>query len=439
MLKTLTLILAAMLSACGRDSEGSSLDQRIEAAKQQIGRDTCFQTQAPSQCEWDDFSIGPDSFNMAKRSDASILVMDPDFTVAANPFLLRYRNRILGYYEFDETHDEFAPMTLVARLPRLLGQVEVSFAGPEFIPASALTEVAKAAGKTYASLNLTSLPGHGAIVLGHLVDLVPEQPLVVVKMNTREIPAELCSSLNADSIDRVKARIASRAASLRALMARHNVRYVNASFGSTTKTMANDWSAVCHSTPPGTEQLRSLLSMLEPIYETLFNTPGVIAAQASAELGDPSDFPFDQRTERLANRVRVGHFSSTASGLDGDGRGSLVKTEQFPANGADVFLNWGCGGYKESCGEPHYRVVGGFGLSEATDPIMTTSFITPLAVARLVNLKNVRHPQEPWSNELVAQLQSDLTPPKCGTGKEACVYQDPIANRQLEVYRLNYK
>lgn len=439
--KIAILILAAMLPACEPAGGDSALDERIEAAKQQISHDTCFRTQDPSLCDWDDFEIGRNTFNMARRSDESILVAD-EFTSAANPFLLRYRNRILSYYEFDEENDEFAPKSLVVRLPRTLGRVLVSFAGPEFIPASALTEISKAVNETYRSLNLAELPGHGAVVLGHLVDLVPEQPLVVVNRGALlSLPTELCSSLSQGIVDGAKARIASRAASLRAILAQNNVRYVNASFGSTTHSLSDSWSSVCHSTPPGAEQMRSLLSIFEPVYETLFNTPGVIAAQASAEQGDPADYPFDQRIDRFANRLRVGHFSSTASGLDGDGRGALSKTGQFPVNnaGADVYLNWGCVGYPPSCSEPHYQAVGDIGMSQGTVPIMSSSYITPLAVARLVYLRNVYHPQEPWTNDLVAQLQSDLRPPKCGAGRDPCLYQDPIAHRELEIYRLGYK
>jgi hypothetical protein len=72
--------------------------------------------------------------------------------------------------------------------------------------------------------------------------------------------------------------------------------------------------------------------------------------------------------------------------------------------------------------------------------LMSTSYVTPLAVARLVNLRYANHAGEPMSNALVRALERELTPPLCGDGgDQPCVYQDPIAHRQLEPYRLRYR
>jgi hypothetical protein len=44
------------------------------------------------------------------------------------------------------------------------------------------------------------------------------------------------------------------------------------------------------------------------------------------------------------------------------------------------------------------------------------------------------------SNALVQALRQELTPSLCGDGGgQPCVYQDPIAHRQLEIYRLGYE
>ena len=118
----------------------------------------------------------------------------------------------------------------------------------------------------------------------------------------------------------------------------------------------------------------------------------------------------------------------------------MSKVEQFPTDrDADVYLNWGCEG-PDVCADPHYRVAGLFGLGSGTLPIMSTSYVTPLGLARLVNLRYANHGAEPMSNALVQTLRQELTPSLCGAnGDQPCVYQDPIVHQQLELYRLHYQ
>jgi len=89
------------------------------------------------------------------------------------------------------------------------------------------------------------------------------------------------------------ARHAAIAASLKQVMAEHNVRFINASFGSTALTLATEWSRTCGGAAPSNELLDQVLHVYDPIYDLLFNTDGVIAAHAAANLGSPFDYPFD--------------------------------------------------------------------------------------------------------------------------------------------------
>jgi len=185
------------------------------------------------------------------------------------------------------------------------------------------------------------------------------------------------------------------------------------------------------------------LHVYDPIYDVLFHSEGVIAAQAAANLGSAADYPFDQASPRYPNRVRVGFISSRRSGLDEVGRGAVEKTDQFPVLGdADVYLNWGCemSATTPLCAEPHYEFAGPFGFGTATVPLMSTSYVDPLGIARLIHLRYSRHEGESMSDALIQTLRRELTPVLCGaTGSEPCVYQDPIAHRQLELYRLGYE
>jgi len=172
----------------------------------------------------------------------------------------------------------------------------------------------------------------------------------------------------------------------------------------------------------------------------LFHTDGVIAAHAAANLGAPIDFPFDQRSPQFPNRVRVGFISSLASGLDELGRGAVDKADQFPRSGdADVYLNWGCEMFV-GCADPHYEMAGPYGLGSIAVTLMSSSYVNPLGLGRLINLRYAKHAGEPMTNELIQTLERELTPSACGDdGAHPCVYQDPILHHQLEIYRQKYR
>jgi hypothetical protein len=414
-----------------------ALQERIDDAVGSIQSDTCFAQGDISMCQWADYEVGPDQFDMARSTGEAILVID-DFGAGLFPNFVRYRNRLLGFYRIDG--DNVEAQVLSVHLPKRLGDVLVSFAGPEFIPASALTRVAMAAGPVYKKLNLLYL-GHSGVVFGHLVDLVPEQPLVLLDMaHLLELPPVFCQGIDSQTLAAARLHVAAIAASLKQVMTDLNVRFVNASFGSTAPLLAVEWSRTCGGAIPSSEQLQQLLHVQEPIYDLLFNSPGVITAHAAVNRGSPADFPFDQASAQYPNRVRVGFISSLSSGLDEVGRGTVQKAEQFPADGdADVYLNWGCQ-VLGPCADPHYQLTGLYGLGTGTVPLMSSSYINPLALARLVNLRYANHQTEPMSNALVQTLEHELTPSLCGAGGgQPYVYQDPILHHQLEPYRLQYE
>jgi len=433
---------AGLLAGCWGDDRRPPpgdpvLQHRIDDAVASLQADTCFAQGDPSRCDWADYDIAPARFDMARSTGEAILVID-DFGAGLFPELVRYRNRLLGFYRIDG--DKLEAQVLSVHLPRRLGDVLVSFADPEFIPAHALTRVASAAASTYGKLDLLYL-GHGGVVFGFLVELVPEQPLVLLDMaHLLELPPELCHGLDPQALATATAHVAAVAASLKQVMTDHNVHFVNASFGSTVPVLATDWARTCGGAVPDGEQLQQLLHIYDPVYDVLFHSPGVIAAHASANLGSPADFPFDQVTARYPNRVRVGLFSSLRSGLDDLGRGAVQKVEQYPVDGdADVYFNWGCETLGP-CADRSYQLVGAFGLASGPLLVMSSSYINPLGLARLVNLRYANHDGEPMTDGLIQTLKQELTPSLCGPdGAQPCVYQDPIVHEQLELYRLSYQ
>lgn len=416
------------------------LAERIRGAVESIRADSCFAEEDTSLCVWADYDISPARFEMERSTGEAVLVID-DFGPGVYPLLLRYRNRLRGFYRIEG--EQVQAQALSVHLPERLGDALVSFAGPEFIPARELAPVGAAASEIYGDLNLFYY-GHGGLVFGHLVELVPEQPLVLLELAPLvELPAAVCAGIEDDTLAAVTGHFAAVAASLKQLMNEQDVRFVNASFGSSVSTVADAWGRACSGAVPSDAELRRLLHVYDPIFDLLFATEGIVTAQAAANLGDPEDFPFDQVSARFANRVRAGFFSSLSSGLDAAGRGVVQKAEQFPAAGdADVYVNWGCefSGVDSTCADPHYEFAAPFGLGTATVPLMSSSYVDPLVLARLVNLRYANHAGEPMSDGLIQTLRQELTPSQCGEdGLTPCLYQDPIVHRQLEPYRLGYE
>jgi hypothetical protein len=410
-----------------------ALQARIDAAIASVESDPCVTQDAG--CEWADYEIGPAQLRLPWSTGEAILVIDE--LAGFVPELVRYRNRIRGYYRVNGDHIELQVRSV--HLPRRFGDVLVGFA--DSTPAADLVAVSVAVSEAYRRLNLPSYVGHGGIVLSHLIDLVREQPLLLIDNTSLfQIASAMCTSgITPDTLAQATARNAALAADLRQLMTAHNVRFVNASFGTSSPVLALAWERTCGTPVPSTDQLRQLLHTEDAINDVLFHSDGVITAHAGANLGDPLDFPFDQVNVQYPNQVRIGFISSASSGLDEHGRGTVHKVQQFPDSGsADVYLNWGCepAGVELSCATPHYQMVANYGLAVFTLPFMATSFINPLGAARLIKLRNANHAGEPMTNALIQTLKQELTPPLCGpAGDQPCVYQDPIAHDQLEGVR----
>lgn len=103
------------------------LEKRVAEAVAKIQSDTCFAGDDTSLCAWSDYEIGPTQFEMAKSTTEAVLVID-DFGAGFYPQLVRYRNRLLGFYRVDEAR--VVSQVLSVHLPQTLGDVLVSFAGP---------------------------------------------------------------------------------------------------------------------------------------------------------------------------------------------------------------------------------------------------------------------------------------------------------------------
>ncbi|WP_075098038.1 hypothetical protein [Sandaracinus amylolyticus] len=401
--------------------------------------DTCFRdAEDTSGCAWvaheyDPAELAPEMGS----SDEAILLVDslPRLTTA----MFRYRARLRGYHRVGPD-GTIAPAAHTWRLPAALHETLESLRRPYSVPAAWLEPVADALYESYGSILLDDV-GHGGFVFATLAEPTSRHPIVLLDgLDFTDFAPELfCAPASDTTVTaRLEARTRVVAASLRALIRTSGVRYVSYSAGWSLPVMRTTWDAFCSGEPPSDAVMRERLATFAPIAEVLFATEGVIAAHAGDASENSLDFPFDQRSDVYPNRVRVGFFTALDSGLDALGRGASSELEAWPGpTSADVWLNSGV--LRERpfpFNDTPLETIDGFGTSVAPVTSTTTSWITPLALARLIHLRESAHAGAPFDDALVRALLDELTPAACGPGgDERCRFQDPLRHRQIEAAR----
>lgn len=451
----LAIPLVAALQACGGGGSSApsappaappapppsgGLDPALERAKAAIAADTCFAQAQTSGCNWTEHAYAPREFAMERSSGEAIMIVDEFATLPLRAY--RFRNRIKAYYRV-------APGGLAAatggwRLPTVLAQVLDQYSGPGHVAAQPLGPLSSAIAARYPVLDLDST-GHGSYVFSVLVDSNPHQPLVLVHgINLAEAaPADYCdASGSPDAQARLLVASQTVADKLRAVMAEHNVRFINYSQGHSLQVLAENWPKVCKTAVPAEPVLRAKLAAYGPMYKVLFATPGVITAHAGADGNSALDFPYDQASPEWPNRLRVGFFTSLKSGLDPEGRGDISSLTAWPDGGrADIYVNTGVMPARPyAFGDTPLLQVDPYGVGLFPISAPTTSWVTPLALTRLINLRYSRFEGQAMNDTLVQQVLSGAVPQGCaGQPDGRCRFQDPLLHGQVEAVRLGYR
>lgn len=418
---------------------GDPLDQAINDAATAILADPC-RTEGAA-CAWTEHAYSPAEFAMTPGGDEAILIVDdlPRLPVRA----IRFRKHIKGYYRLSAGGTMAAAPT-TWRIPTALWNALDRFSGPEFVPSQRLKPIGSAADQAYARIAFDNI-GHGSTVFSLIADSSPRQPLVLldaVDLHTLA-PSDYCDTSGDVAVQARLVQTAERSANaITALMRANNIRYVNYSAGHSFQTVRDGWAAKCAKPLPAESVLRDRLAAHAPIYAALFATPGVLAVQAASETSGLNDAPYDQRIPAHYNRIRIGYFAALASGLDEQGRGDLAALQGWPARAdADLFVNTGA---LPARPWPFNRtpLLLSDGFSTALTPITTpfTSWVAPLALARMIHLRTSRFGDRTFNDALIADLFAAATPPLCpGQWNSACAFQDPMLHGQTEAVRLGYR
>lgn len=450
-------LTASMLAGCGGGSGGSgavaqpspqpgparpspaadSLAAEIAAAAAAIRADGCTSSAA---CNWTERHYRPEEFLMQNGNSEALLVIDnfPNLPVRA----IRYRKRIKAYYRAVPGGIGVASGTW--RVPTVLWDALDRFTTPVQIAAYRLREVSQAARTRYDGLPLDNA-GHGSYVFSLLADANPEQALVVMdELNLHVMNrADFCDTSGNPEAQARLLRTASQAAEqLKDIIRTQNVRFINYSAGHSLPQLAQAWPGSCGNPAPAEPVLRAKLAAYAPLYAVLFGTSGVMAAHASTEAGHPADFPYDQISPDYRNRMRIGYFTSLASGLDAEGRGQHAGLNAWPSAGnADIYVNTGVLPQRPyEFNRTPLLQIDQFGLDVIPITGPQPSWVAPLAVSRMISLRYGSFGKRQMDDALVADILAATTPVKCSDQpQQRCRFQDPLLHGQIEAVRLGYR
>lgn len=329
----------------------------------------------------------PGEFRLAHSTGEALLVIDtfPTLPVRA----IRFRNRIKGYYH--AVPRGIAEASSSWRVPAALWKALDRFTSPAHIAAHRLDKVAEAAASQYDRLNLDTA-GHGSTVFSLLADANPNQPLVLMdSLKLHEMNrADFCDVSGSAAVQGRPLRTAEQAAArLREIIRAENIRFINDSAGHTLPELADD--------------------------------------QAS------SAYP---------NRLRVGFFTSRASGLDAQGLGPHANLGERPSAGnADICLNTGVLPRRpfEYNRTPLLQLDQyGLGAVPITGP--QPSWVAPLAISRVIHLRYAEFGARAMDGGLIADIFERAVPARCpDLPQRLCRFQDPLLHGQIEAIRLQFR
>jgi hypothetical protein len=413
------------------------LQSRIDAAIFGIEHDRCGSAGGASAgCTTGTYALDASHVDPAFVGREAVLIAD---VLEPTVEMLRYRNRILGFYRVlgDGTLDALTPTW---RLPEVFGDVVTGFSSTPAVPAAALSALQPRLLQAYGQ-SVPTAGTHGLVVFGALVDLVPDNPIVLLDIDRltfhQSLPGVVCEIGASESPVDVRPLLAQSerfAQGIRALFATHNVHFVNASWGYTIETVRGPWRQVCGVEPPPDDVLLAILGAYRPVFDALFNTEGVFAAHAALASAVDAHSPYDQDSPEFPNRLRVGVFQHPGVEVPERGRADAPASwlPEPGAGEADVWVNEACAPHAGCRARHPLSIASQYGMGQVAFPFAESSFVAPVLLGAFVYARHQR-PGEGMSNDLIDDLVGTLIPP-CGPNLSPCRYIDPLLHEQADGY-----
>lgn len=459
------LILCSVLLACGgggsstsavkppeqpqQPSQPALLQQRL-AAWLPAQQDWLASLSCPAAgCNTVSVSLSSRRFEpQHQRPDQTIAVLDDGGM--AYLAVLPYRQRIKSYWQVNASgrFAEADPMVTVPDfVPALYDRLRQFHqpGGGGFVPASWLAALQTQLNKLAPGFT-SPFSGHGSVALRYLAEHNPQAELVVVQLP--ELLQLFSSEFCAGDVTALQQKVTAISQQFyQDVIIGQDVEWLNMSAGYDHRSL----KAALQRCPQAPEPAKhaALLAALQPFYQMLFASPKLLGVQAGVVNNNPAQFPLDQPL--LPHRIRAGFFNTglSSSQLDANGvpQGALPAVPADQANSLDVLdvlVNFASDNREFPCQLPAYGYklpsISGLAYGPLCDD--QTSWAAPVVLSRLIQLRQSRFAEIAWSDALISQLKSALTPALCsypaaGAAK-TCKLQDPLLHRQHEVFRLQY-
>lgn len=400
-----------------------------------------FDSQDPSTIPKTDLSFIPALAREESRGQR-VLILDSFFVPSSA--LLRYKNRVLGFYKLEQpngmvSYEKYFPEITVyqplAEISNYLASLSVH------IPAHRLNDINIVNRPIRKTLKTPGFLAHGIPIFEWLADLLPEAQFVIADLPFQLTGRDFLCNPSQMDFNAMQKKFDDSFTQLKDIIARHGINLINMSQAPTPSSLARYLNTACGGKTLSTEIRNKILAIENSFFERMSTIPEVIVFQSL-----PNDEPTlyqdpkeDNRlvTKKYDNIIKVGYFAKGDCDFDESGifdQTYLSYEQSQLVNFADLYIN---GGFTENgedplTGIPHPPIIKHsnqlmhrtMGLG-ASIPVgrMATSWATPLALAHFVYLKNMCGPKT--AGEYRAFLK---------TGKGLPKMIDPLRFFQFELY-----
>lgn len=452
-LTTIYFFSACSLTACGNTAKTNpakkDADVKMQKVEQLLKEDECSHTaECKSQVT---YYFEDRRFKMNLNTGEAILNVEHELSQYDTAG--KFRHRFLESYEFQdgELH-KWNPK--VNFTPKYIEILDTIYDG-NFLSGEQLELIAPKIQESYRWILGSS--NHNSTIIGSMAESNPHTPFVALdKFDPTHLFGKtvLCADdSNQESYVALKQKAWNLQSELDLMLSKHNVRYVNFSMQFPHRVLRDYIKRDCNK-EPSESYLDAIADAMVTVMESFGNREGRVLVQA-ANYGAHSVWLGDTARDRLPNAISAGGYNIfnpriDPSGLDLDHpnlslEDAYSKYDPIGKN-ADVYVNFNLdlANLKNrevwSSGFAHPNTHG-FGLFPV-GITASTSESAPFVLSRIVNIRHDLFENETWSNDLIEKIKNKLTPQKCEgflKMEKRCLFQNPVPNRQLEVFRLNYR
>lgn len=365
------------------------------------------------------------------RDDQRILVID-DFSSSA---IIHFNHRIRSTYAVSET-GEYKAAKLSGTVYRGAWEIAQIIAEANE-PIEKYQNASNAYLHRYGDIFKDHAIAHGNVVLEILAIYNPEAEFVLAMGEHNEAFIDYFCRRD---FKRLRQLFQQRASSLTKIILDENIHFINYSSGFSQAQVKKAFADLCGQHTSSEKDIAEFLAIDRIFLKAIANIPHVAMVQAATSVpagANPYTFaPNDCNNDEFKNRLRVAYLTGLAVDIAQSGepygkfKNNIPEVFQNARPCIDVYLNARMERrypFRPDT-QPLYISDGGLGLIPLPAP--ATSYLSPLAVSRLINIRETIFPFRSMSSELVNDMFETFTQ------EGQLQLQDPLKHHDLEKFRI---